>query len=289
MDTILTPTDSYLMDTRDPNSKFVQNLASDVKGLKENPMNSPVVPNLNLELQTANSFPRLPLAPQIQLNSENGFYTTSFFQNRLNLLPKPNQFKTNLINEINLSISLYAFAVNLSGYIPPVGATDFSLTFYLSLWLFDAEAGNINSLFGLSLSSTFIDTRLMCIPFVFNFLASEPTSFTITDPTRSYQLSDIIVRGGATDFPDFTTNPTKITTTQYNFLKNRDSLLANMFGYDFAEYNSLSTDNKTVVYDMFGDPLFYDPYTGIGQATFGIGINAVFSYFGITASYTPKN
>jgi hypothetical protein len=281
-ETTLKPLDSYLSDTRNPGDKMVSSLIKNVKSLTENPINSTTVPSLTLRLQNL-----APLStPQIQLLEESGFYTTSFFRNQSNPIPAPtSQYKTALINEIQLFTNVTAEAPSLGGFSPIVGVTDFTLDFYLSLWLFRADNGNITTQF---LANILDDEsiRLMSIKYTFNFFALDQPNFTISNSSQSFRLRDTIP--SRPSGPDFTTNPTKITVDQYNRLVNSDNILSNMFGFDSTQFSSLSVPNQDLILFLFGDSSIYDPSTGLGSAIFSINVNAAISYFGITAAYAPS-
>lgn len=277
----LKPLDSYLSDTRSPGDKMVSNLVKNVRSLTENPINSTTVPSVTIRLQNLT-----PAAiPQIQLLSELGFYTTSFFRNQSTPLPAPtNQYKTTLINEIQLFTNVTAEAPGLGGFAPIVGVTDFTLDFYLSLWLFRADNGNITTQF---LANILDDEsiRLMCIKYTFNFFALDQINFTISNSSQSFRLRDTLI--SRPTGPDFTTDPTKITVDQYNRLVNNDNILFNMFGFDGTQFSALSLPNQDLILFLFGDDSIYDPSTGVGSAAFAINVNAAISYFGVTAAYTP--
>lgn len=278
----LKPLNSYLSDTRSPGDKMVSNLVKNVKSLTENPINSTTVPSLTLRLQNLTTASE----PQTQLLSELGFYTTSFFRNPSNPLPAPtNQYKANLINEIQLFTNVTAEAPSLGGFAPIVGVTDFTLDFYLSLWLFRADNGNITTQF---LANILDDEsiRLMSIKYTFNFFALNQPNFTISNSSQSFRLRNTIAsrpRG-----PDFTANPTRITVEQYNRLVNNDNILSNMFGFDSTQFAALSAPNRDLILFLFGDYSIYNPATGVGSAIFAINVNAAISYFGVTAAYTPS-
>jgi hypothetical protein len=287
--TILLPTDNALMDTRDPQTKMVVKLVNDIKEIKNNPINSPLVASINLELQNLNFSEFFAPAPQVFLTPELGFATSSFFRNKINPLPAPTQFKGNVINEIQLRTFAVIGPFEALGFMPVVGVTDFTLDFYLSLWLFKADFGNIESQ---RTTSTLDDSsiRLMCIKYTFNFFASDQLAVTITNPTQSFRLRDSIpYRQIITALPDFTSDPTKITDYQYQRISENDNILANMFGYDINQYNALSAANQNLILTLFGDYSVYDPIVGTGRAILPVFVSAIITYFGINSAYTPAN
>jgi hypothetical protein len=283
-ETFLKPLNDYLIDSRSPDQKMVSGLVSDIKDLKGNPINSPVNPTLTLELQNL-----VNGVPQIPLSSNEGFYTTTYFKNKYHFLPAVSQYKTNLVNQIQLTTNVVAYAQDISGFSSIGGVTDFSLDFYVSLWLFRADTGNVYTQFSSSLLAD-ASVRLVTIKYTFNFFASDQLNFTIDNSVQLLRLNDFIgTRTLIGGIPDFSTNPTKITKVQYDRLVNNNNLLANMIGYDSTQFTALSANNQNLIYALFGNYLTYDPSTGAGLSIFSIYANSVLTYFGITASYTPAN
>jgi len=275
---ILTNINNALQDVRNPETKFLNRIHEKLN--ENNYTNASVIPTLTLDLVELNS-----LKPQTNLiNIGDGFFYTTFLQGQ-NFLPRPiTNYKTNSIKDINLALNVFVDAPDTGGYTPPVGITDFVIDFYVSLHILAISDGN---LFSSRINGGVVNSRALTIPFRLNISALNPLRFTITNSARSFRLSNYIEsRGWLNGQPDFTTNPTRITQSQYNQLLNQDNMLLTMFGFDLGQFNALSASNKLLFDDFFNNGIGSFPNT---TQLFGFGVQATINYFGLLASYVPIN
>lgn len=247
------------------------------ENLQQGVLNTPNIASTKIRVQPINDN-----KPQNGLFPELGYYGSSFFTG-VDSLPNPEQFyKLSQIREVGMSVGIIADARDFGGYSPPVGITNFSIDFYLSLVLVEATNGNAVARLFTSDDNPYIIGRLVTIPFTFTFSAVDPLAFTIANPVKNFRLSDTVNRTFVVNMPDFSTNPTKITTVQYNQLTTKNNMLASFFGWNDDQYLLLSAENKLLFDDFFNK--------GIGVAPddsqlFGIGVEVSFVYFGIGATF----
>jgi hypothetical protein len=272
----ITELDNAYQDTRDPQVRFLSKVKTDNDKRKFENTNSSIISNTVLDILKVST-----TAPAF-LTDDSGFYYSTFLSGR-STIPNPlEDLKTANIQDIVLSISTYADFLEFPlGYVPPV-ISNFSLDFYLSLLIATTQTGNYSETF---INGGGADVRAMSIKFTFNFFLNNELNFTITQPNRSFRLSDTISGRQVTSngFPDFTSNPTKLTQAQYEKLKTNKTQLFSMFGYDGGQYSALSTNQQQLIDEFFlNDPL-------LGIRIFGIGVDATISHFGSLASYVPIN
>lgn len=276
---IITELENSLQDTRPREVKFLNSVKNRILERDGN-TNSSTVPNINLQLIKYE--PNQVVGGGASLNAKEGFYFATFIQG-YNLLPQPSfNYKLNNIKDITLSINIFADADDIGGYSPPV-ITDFSIDFYLSMHLLPASEANIYT--SKVANKGVINSRAMSIPFTFNFFASDPLLFTITNSNQQFNLSNTIPSRniiGPDAVPDFNTNPTQITQNQYNLLTSSNVSLLTMFGWNESQRASLSVNNRQLFDELFNE-------TAPVTSKFSIGVNASLSYFGQTASFTPIN
>jgi hypothetical protein len=247
------------------------------ENLQQGVLNTPNIASTKIRVQPINVN-----KPQNLLYPELGYYLSSFFTG-VDSLPNPEQFyKLSQIREVGMSVSIIADAGDLGGYSPPFGITNFSIDFYVSLVLVEAINGNAVAGFFASGDNPYIIGRLVTIPFTFTFSAVEPLAFTIANPVKNFRLSDTVNRTFVAGSPNFTTNPTKITTEQYTQLTTKNNILFSFFGWNDDQYLLLSAANKLLFDDFFN--------RGLGVAPndfqlFGIGVEVSFVYFGIGATF----
>lgn len=265
------PVDTYKTNTQSETGQFlrqVRQLMIDKRRNKNTP-NSVCIPITFVPLEAINI---------AGLQDDLGFYYTSFITSVIPL-PKTKTYKINNISEIILSINIFCVPPDLAAGFFASPSTDFSIDFYLSLVLVPQVDGNIFSQFA---NGIFLQNRLMTIQFTFSFTTAEPTFFTVTAPSREYQLSDTIAgRENDTGSPDFTSDPTKIQQRQYEQLITSDNILLATLGYDNAQYLALSAGNKS-----FFDVMFKDGGAG-SPPYFAVGIHGSLTYFGMQANFNP--
>jgi len=261
-------------ETKSSQYRFFDNVK---KKLQQGVLNTPNIASTKIRIQPININ-----QPQRLVYPELGFYISSFFTS-VDSLPNPEQFyKLSQIREVGMSVGIIADAGDLGGYSPPVGISNFSIDFYLSLVLVEAINGNVVAGFFTSGDNPYVIGRIFSVPFTFTFSTVEPLAFTITSPVKNFRLSDTVNRTFVAGTPDFRTDPTKITTAQYNQLTTKNNILASFFGWNDDQYLLLSAANKLLFDDFFNK--------GIGVAPndsqlFGIGVEVSFTYFGIGATF----
>lgn len=199
-------------------------------------------------------------------------------------LQSPEAFKLSQVNDINLRINI-SFNQLVNFALAPAPSGSYSVTYYVVL---------ANQPQGLNTT----DDWYLVIPFIFNYNNTAQT-FSFSNPIQNFRLKDTIVTRdriplfGIT-YPDFNTNPTKITQNQYTTLATQDVTVNMGGGFDLGQIDSATFPNSTpntplsVANKAHFEYFLYGNAPAIDNVTFlDIVPVAVFTYSGLFANYTP--
>jgi hypothetical protein len=283
MKSLSIPIENYNIDVSEPQERWQNSVNNKLKDITRKPRN--VAGNCYKKLYFQ-ELDRTQTVFQQALESQSGFYSISgdfFFPFNYNYLPKPQKLAN--INSVLLDVNVVANIIDAGGYSPPGGISNFTIDFYLSLYVFEVTDGNLYpSSLSTDILKRFEIAKMVSIPFTFSILASDPLGFTIGNPSQQFNLFDTAERAIIDNIgsPDFTTNPTKITPAQLELLTTNNTTLVSIFGYNETQYTALSAANKSLFDDMFN--------LGLGGGTLnlvGLGVEGEINYFGTLASFVP--
>lgn len=283
MKSLSIPIENYNIDVSEPQERWQNSVNNKLKDITRKPRNVAGNSYKKLYFQELD---RTQTVSQQTLESQSGFYSISgdfFFPFNYNYLPKPQKLAN--INSVLLDVNVVANIMDDGGYSPPGGISDFTIDFYLSLYVFEVTSGNLYpSLLSTDSLQRFETAKMVSIPFTFSISASDVLGFTISNSSRQFNLFDTINRSNVagTQTPDFTTDSTKITPAQLELLTTNNTTLVSIFGYDETQYTALSAANKSLFDDMFN--------LGLGGGTLnlvGLGVESEINYFGTLASFVP--
>ena len=203
-----------------------------------------------------------------------------FAENRV-YLQSPARYKLNNVNDINMITNVgFVQLVNFSTAPTPTG--DYTVYLYVVL----------QRLFtGLDVT---VDPYLV-LRYEFKYEQTPVERFYFTNPTIEVRMRDTVtretIRAFSADYPNFLTNPDKITLEQYNEFAGQDVQLISGWGFDIGQLGGstltpnpvLSANNKThFEYFLFGNAGAFDGFT-----YFDIDIQHVITYSGTYAEFVP--
>ena len=210
-----------------------------------------------------------------------GIWGIGKFATNRGYLQSPRSFKLDNVNDITVNTNV-AFVQEVNFATAP--SPDGGYTMYLYVVVQKLEQG----------LTSFVDPYfILRFPFVYEQTPEE--RFYFDEPTIELRLADTVARetviAFGTDYPNFATNPTKITLEQYNEFANSSVTLISGWGFDIGQLGGstptpnpvLSTNNKNhFEYFLFGNSGPFDGFTYLS-----IDIQHIFTYSGTFAEFTP--
>lgn len=280
----LKPTDNPRIDTRPTDIVWRDNVNQKLKMMSQTPYNSPVNITQNLKIHGATFYDStFATYSTLKLISFfGGFYSTTFVPaDKINFLKSSERQRLAQTNEIVLSIDCtFMQNYDYTPFSPATASSDYTVNLYVSLSAsFQSPTASAT---GDQTNIQFNDL-LVSIPIEFSYTLTTD-SWTVTNPSQDFRLSDYIPRRGVTANldPDFSSDPTQITKSQWDLLRSQNSRIVVQAGWATDEISALSASNQSHFDDYFNHTATTDCY-------YIPDISCTLNYYGLTADYIPTN
>jgi hypothetical protein len=235
---IVTSLSNPYQDTRSPEDKFFSELARKKNDVPDS--NSSTNASANFRFWDGESLALFGYANNFRYFPSNVGYFLQFTQN-------PSVSKLNNVNAATLKIDFLLQQKQSAGGFGIIADTNYSVDFYLSLFSkkvnTQIQPNNLqigdSELLSVKLTITHQkDGTNATLAFSLNRTGVE---INLTDYITSRSLIDI---GGGAFYPDFNSNPEKITQQQYERILSEPLGIFAFFGYDIDSYNLLTGNDK---------------------------------------------
>lgn len=196
-------------------------------------------------------------------------------------LQDPSLYKLTNVNDITLSVNI-SFIQLQNFATAPTPTGNYTMKMYVVL----QELSQ-----GLEITENNV---FLVIPFDFVY-ETTPERFYFSQPTQVFRLAETVNRESiqlfGTEYPNLLTNPTKITTGQYNQLASSTTTIVAGWGFDIGQLDGstptpnpvLSANNKAhFEYFLFGNSSAFDGFTFLD-----INVSGIVNYSGLFANYEP--